>query len=90
MEVACCFPRVQKNANAYKVFEAHLLNLFFDRYGSLPLKNSISEYKAYAHEYDRVATKYVLGPGSGTKHNWAIRPLPSNPFQKVFEKTHAV
>lgn len=90
LEVACCFPRVQKNVSAYKVFEAHLLNVFYDRYGSLPLKNSINEHMAYAHEYDRVATKGVLGPGSGTKHNWAIRPLPSNPFQSVFEKTHAV
>ena len=89
LEVACCFPRVQRNANAYKVFEAHLLNVFFDRYGSLPLKNTINENMAFDHEYGRIATKGVLGPGSGTKHMWAIRPLPSNPFLTVFEKTHA-
>lgn len=90
LEVACCFPRVQKNANAYKVFEAHLLNVFHSRYGSLPLKNSIHENMAYDHRYGRVATNGILGPGSGTNHMWAIRPLPSNPFQEVFEKTHTV
>lgn len=89
IHVACCFPRVRKNPDAYKVFEAHLLNVFHSRYGSLPLKNSDNEYMAYDHQYDRVATKGVLGPGSGTKHTWAIRPLPSNPFRSVFEKTHA-
>lgn len=88
LEVACCFPRVQKNSGAYKVFEAHLLSVFFKRYGSLPLKNSIHEHKAYDHQYGRVATNMVLGPGNGTRHMWAIKPLPSNPFEAVFKKTH--
>lgn len=89
LEVAVCFPRVQKNAAAYKTFEAHLLKVFSDRYGSLPLKNSINEAMAFNHQYNRVATSGILGPGSGAKHMWAIRPLPSNPFQDVFERTHA-
>jgi hypothetical protein len=89
LEVACCFPLVKNNEDAYKVFEAHILNVFFDRYGSLPLKNSIYENKLFDHAYGRVATRGVLGPGSGTKHMWAISPLPSNPFLTVFEKTHA-
>ncbi len=89
LEVAVCFPRVQKNAAAYKTFEAHLLKVFSDRYGSLPLKNSINETMAFNHQYNRVATSGILGPGSGAKHMWAIRPLPSNPFQDVFERTHA-
>jgi hypothetical protein len=89
LEVAVCFPRVQNNENAYKAFEAHLLNVFSVRYGSLPLKNSINENMAFDHGYGRIATKGVLGPGSGAKHKWAIRPLPSNPFLTVFEKTHA-
>jgi hypothetical protein len=89
LEVAVCFPRVKKNTGAYKTFEAHLLKVFSDRYGSLPLKNSINETMAFAHQYSRVATSGILGPGSGTRHMWAIQPLPSNPFQDVFERTHA-
>ncbi|MGV0958537.1 MAG: hypothetical protein ACOYB1_01780 [Limnohabitans sp.] len=88
IEVACCFPRVNGNAAAHKVFEAHLLNVFFNRYGSLPLKNSNNQTKVYAHQYERTATSGILGPGSGNKHNWAISPLPANPFQAVFSKTH--
>ena len=89
LEVAVCFPLVKHNAVAYKTFEAHLLKVFFERYGSLPLKNSIKETMAFNHQYHRVATKGILGPGSGTKHMWAIQPLPSNPFKDVFERTHA-
>ena len=89
LEVAFCFPRVRNNADAYKTFEAHLLEVFSRRYGSLPLKNTINEHKAFDHEYDGVATSEVLGPGKGTKAMWAIRPLPSNPFQQVFQRTHA-
>lgn len=89
LEVACCCPRVKGNTEAYKVFEAHLLNVFYERYGSLPLKNSIHEYKAYDHHYERVATSAVLGPGRGNKPMWAIQPLPSNPFKPVFDRTHA-
>lgn len=90
LEVAFCCPRVQNNASAHRVFEAHLLNVFFGRYGSLPLKNSIHESMAYDHQYERVATSSVLGPGSGTRHMWAIQPLASNPFKAVFERTHEI
>ncbi|RQO82355.1 hypothetical protein [Acidovorax sp. FJL06] len=90
LEVAICCPRVRNSPDAYRVFEAHLLNVFYERYGSLPLKNSIHEYKAYDHQYERIATNIVLGPGSGNRHLWAIQPLPSNPFQAVFARTHEV
>lgn len=43
IEVACAFPRAQKNTVAYKELEAHLLEVFYRRYGTLPLKNSIHE-----------------------------------------------
>ena len=89
LEVAVCFPLVRHNAAAYRTFEAHLLTVFNKRYGSLPLKNSIKEHMAYDHQYDRVATTGILGPGSGTRHMWAIQPLPSNPFRDVFERTHS-
>ena len=89
LEVAVCFPLVRNSPVAYKNFEAHLLKVFFRRYGSLPLKNSIKETMAIDHQYNRVATSGILGPGSGTRHKWAIQPLPSNPFQDVFKRTHA-
>lgn len=90
LEVAFCFPRVRNNASAYKTFEAHLLDVFSKRYESLPLKNSDNEFKAFDHQYDRVATGEVLGPRKGSKHMWAIAPLPANSFLPVFQRTHAM
>lgn len=90
IEVACAFPRVQKNTAAYKELEAHLLAVFYRRYGTLPLKNSIHETRKFQHAYAKVATHGIIGPGSGTKHMWAISPLPANSFRTVFERTHAV
>lgn len=89
LEVACTFPRVRKNECAYKEFEAHLLEVFFKRYGTLPLRNSIHETRHFDHTYTRVATQGIIGPGSGTKHMWAIHPLPANSFRTVFQRTHA-
>ena len=63
IKVAICCPRVRNGYDAYRNFEAHLLKVFFDRYGSLPLKNSIHEHNAYDHTYERVATSGILGPG---------------------------
>jgi hypothetical protein len=88
LEVAFCCPRVKGNICAYQVFEAHLLKVFYERYGSLPLKNSIHENMAYDHQYDKIATSTVLGPGKGTRRTWSIQPLASNPFKAVFERTH--
>ena len=89
LEVACAFPRVKKNYNAYREFEAHLLQLFFNRYDTLPLKNSIHENKHYDHAYGKIATHGIIGPGSGSSHTWAIQPLPANSFRTVFQRTHA-
>lgn len=89
IEVACAFPRVRKNLGAYREFEAHLLEVFFSRYGTLPLHNKIHENRRFAHAYQKVATHGIIGPGSGTKHKWAIQPLPANSFRTVFQRTHA-
>ena len=89
IEVACALPRVRKNKTAYKNFEAHLLEVFFRRYGTLPLRNSIHETRHFNHSYTKVATHGIVGPGSGTKHTWAIQPLPANSFRTVFQRTHA-
>lgn len=89
LEVACAFPRVRKNRNAYRDFEAHLLAVFYRRYHTLPLRNSIHERRSVHHVYAKVATHGIIGPGSGTKHTWAIQPLPANSFRTVFQRTHA-
>lgn len=89
VEVAFSFPRVRKNKGAYREFEAHLLEVFFRRYGTLPLRNSIHETRHYKHSYTKVATHGIIGPGSGTKHTWSIQPLPANSFRTVFQRTHA-
>ena len=88
LEVAICFPRVQNNKEAHKEFEAYLLGVFFKRYGSLPLRNKNHENIRYGHVYDRIATSFVLGPGSGRKYKWALEPLKANPFYKGYVKTH--
>jgi hypothetical protein len=88
MEVVCYFPQFRNNKNAHWGLEAHLLSVFFDRYGSLPLKNSNHANNDDGHDFSRIATTEILGPGRGNKHMWAIRPLPANPFRRVFEKTH--
>ena len=88
LEVAICFPRVPGNDQAHKEFEAHLLGVFFKRFGSLPLRNKIHESKNFKHTYERVATTEVLGPGKGKRYKWAIEPLKTNPFYKAYVKTH--
>jgi hypothetical protein len=88
LEVAICFPRVRNNDQAHKEFEAHLLGVFFKRFGSLPLKNKIHERKNFEHSYERVATTEVLGPGKGKRYKWALEPLKANPFYKAYVKTH--
>lgn len=88
LEVAICVPRVRHNDQAYKEFEAHLLNIFLKRYGSLPLRNKNNERTRFGHTYERVATTEVLGPGKGKKYKWALEPLKTNPFFKTYTKTH--
>ena len=88
LEVAIAFPRVRNNISAHKVFEAHLLNCFFERYESLPLKNSNHEYMQYDHTYEKKALAGVIGPGSGKKYKWGLTPLKANGFFGVYQKTH--
>ena len=90
LEVAICTPRVRNNKQAHKEFEAHLLNVFSTRYGSLPLQNKINEYAKFDHIYERIATTEVLGPGKGKKYKWALEPLKANSFYKAYVKTHRV
>ncbi|MGO8739750.1 hypothetical protein [Rhodoblastus sp.] len=88
IEVLICLPRVKNNRFAYKDYEAHLLEVFYARYGSLPLRNAIHETKHYNHIYANVATAAVLGPGKGKRYHWALEPLKSNIFYKRFTQTH--
>jgi hypothetical protein len=88
LEVAICFPRVRNNPQAYKEFEEHLLSVFCDCYGSLPLRNKIHEKPQFGHGYKKIATTEVLGPGKGRKYMWALEPLKANAFHKAYVKTH--
>lgn len=88
LDVAICTPRVTNNTKAHQEFEAHLLNVFFKNYGSLPLKNKIHENNKFHHKYDKSSVTDVIGPGKGKRYKWAIEPLKSNPFHKHFIKTH--
>ena len=84
-EVAFCLPRLVGNKEAYKDYEAFLLSQFRDKFGALPLHNKQNESLDYSHEYSQ--TESVIGPTKGLRYHWAIQPLRSNPFRKVFEKT---
>ncbi len=87
LEVAYCFPRVPGNALAYKNFEAHLIQTFTARYGSLPLQNAQRENPVHEHhQFTRQATGQVLGPTTGVRHLWAIQPLSANPFIERFNQ----
>ena len=88
LEVGLAFPRVQNNNLPHRTFEAHLLNCFYQRYDSLPLKNSIHENMQYDHHYEKKALAGVIGPGSGKKYKWGLTPLRSNSFHAVYKKTH--
>lgn len=88
LEVAVCFPRVKNNLKAHKEFEAHLLELFYRRYGTLPLRNKQHETKHFSHTYEDNSTIYILGPGKGRKYKWALEPLKANPFHHGYTKTH--
>ena len=84
-EVAFCLPRLQGNRAAYKDYEAYLLSAFKKKYGALPLRNKQNESVVYKHQYSH--TESVIGPTKGVRYRWAIQPLPSNSFRKVFEQT---
>lgn len=88
LEVGISFPRVQNNKLPHRTFEAHLLTCFFNRYDSLPLKNSIHENMQYDHHYEKKALAGIIGPGSGKKYKWALTPLRANSFHGVYSKTH--
>ena len=90
LEVAVSLPRVPGNFEAYKNFEAYLLNKFLGIYGTLPLVNKQNETIRYEHhEYDRTATADVFGMRR-RHYKWAIQPLPGNrPFYGNYSKTHA-
>jgi hypothetical protein len=84
-EVAFCLPRLPGNSDAYKDYEAFLLSKFKVKYGALPLRNKQNENMVYQHQYSHTET--VIGPTRGVRYRWAIQPLPSNSFRRVFEQT---
>lgn len=88
MHVAVATPRVRNNANAYRDVEAILINEFAARFGSAPLNNKQYEYARVAHDYDLAQIREPLLRGKGSRYKWAVRPLRSNEFSEVYERTH--
>lgn len=90
LEAYVCCPRVPNNTVAHRVLEAHLLNVFKDSFGSLPLRNLQNEYAAYDynHEYDPAEVNKVLRNGRGKTFAWALKPMSRNPLYDAYEKTH--
>jgi hypothetical protein len=88
-EVCIAVPRVRNSIYAYQDAEAAILDHFAERYGSAPLWNKQFEKRRCPHyEYSPKSINDVIGKRSGSRYEWAIRPLNSSPFYKNFLKTH--
>jgi hypothetical protein len=82
VEILVCLPRVQKNYHAYKDVEASLIDLFEERFGSLPLKNGRRERSKKPHTFSKGDVARAFGLGKGTGYHWAIWPVGSNPLRR--------
>jgi hypothetical protein len=82
VEILVCLPRVQKNFTAYKDAEASLIDLFEERFGSLPIKNKRRERSARKHTFSKGDLAKAFGLGQGTGYHWAIWPVGSNPLRR--------
>lgn len=88
-EVCIALPRVRNSTIAYKDAEAAILARFGERYGSAPLWNKQFETRCCPHyEYSPKSINDVIGMRSGSRYEWALRPLSSSPFYQNFVKTH--
>jgi hypothetical protein len=88
-QICIAMPRVKKQFFAYKDAEAAILERFGKRYGSAPLWNKQFETRSCPHyEYAAKSINDVIGKRSGSKYEWALRPMASSPFYPHFKKTH--
>ncbi len=75
-EVKVCFPRGPENQPLNKEYESHLLQRFCKQYGQLPLRNRKRQLNAGDIDFSKTGRQQVLGPGTGKRYTWAIKPLP--------------
>jgi hypothetical protein len=88
-QVCIAVPRVKKSFYAYKDAEALILEKFGTQYGSAPLWNKQFETRCCPHyEYSEKSINDVIGKRSGSRYEWALRPMNSSPFYYYFNKTH--
>ena len=82
-EVKVCFPRDSHNQPLNKEYESHLLQHFLKQYGQLPLRNRKQQLNAGGIDFSKTGRQQVLGPGTGKRYTWTIKPLPRKvPFTK--------
>lgn len=82
-EVKVCFPRDPLKNPLNEEYESHLLQFFCKQYGQLPLRNRKQQISAGSINFSGTGRQQILGPGTGKRYTWVIKPLPSKiPFSK--------
>ena len=85
-QVCITVPRVRKNAHAYKSVEAALINYFAVVYRTTPLWNKQFETETSRYIYSEKSFKEALNMGSGARYLWAIQPMKSSRFARVYDQ----
>ena len=93
VEIRMLRPRRRGHSDYFKNVEADLLEMFFERVGSLPFFNSRYETK-FAGRVDYGPSQerrlwQQLGTGSGNRPLWALTPMPANPNYARYQRGQA-
>lgn len=86
--IGVALPRVPNNVEAYKDYEAALIQRFRDIHGSAPMVNSHMEYRRTDYTYDEDVMREALLIGKGVRFKWAIKPMPSASLHEAYYRTH--
>lgn len=86
--IGVAIPRVRNNVEAYKDYEAALIQRFRDIHGSAPMANSHMEYRRSDYVYSEEVMREALLIGKGVRFKWAIKPMPSAALHEAYYKTH--
>ncbi len=82
-EVKVCFPQDSLKNPINKEYESNLLQFFIKKYGQLPLRNRKQKMNDGDINFSKTGRQQILGPGTGKRYTWAIKPLLSKiPFSK--------
>jgi len=82
-EVKVCFPQDSLKNPINEEYESNLLQFFCKKYGQLPLRNRKQQMNDGDINFSKTGRQQILGPGTGKRYTWAIKPLPSKiPFSK--------